>query len=48
MGLSPDSQRYFTLHHTAADTFDKINKRELQLGAATMAAMVYLLSEYGL
>ena len=48
MGLSPDSQQYFTLHHTAADTFDKDNKRELQLGAETMAAMVYLLSEYGL
>ncbi|GAB4396994.1 MAG: M28 family peptidase [Microscillaceae bacterium] len=47
MGLRPDSQRYFDYHHTAIDTFDKVNWRELQLGAATMAAMLYLLSEYG-
>jgi hypothetical protein len=43
LGLMPDSQRYFDIHHTAADTFEKINKRELELGAAAMAAMVYLL-----
>jgi len=48
MGLSPDSQRYFDVHHTAADTFDKVNRRELELGAASMAALVYLISEYGL
>ena len=48
MGLSPDSQRYFEIHHTAADTFDKVNKRELESGAAAMAALVYLISEYGL
>lgn len=48
MGLSPDGQRYFDYHHTEIDTFDKINARELQLGAAAMATMVYLLSEYGL
>lgn len=47
-GLLPDSQRYFDYHHTAIDTFDKINKRELELGAASMASLVYLLSEYGL
>ena len=48
LGLEPDSQRYFDVHHTAADTFDKVNKRELELGAAGMAMMTYLLSEYGL
>lgn len=47
-GYSPDSQRYFDLHHSAADTFDKVNKRELELGAASMAALVYLLDKYGL
>ncbi|MDG1328273.1 MAG: M20/M25/M40 family metallo-hydrolase [Flavobacteriaceae bacterium] len=31
-GLSPDSQRYFDYHHAANDTFDKVNKRELELG----------------
>lgn len=48
MSLRPDSQRYFDLHHAAIDTFDKVNQRELQLGAAAMTAMVYLLAEYGL
>ena len=33
-GLRPDPQRYFDYHHAASDTFDKINKRELELGAA--------------
>lgn len=48
IGLSPDSQRYFDLHHAATDTFDKVNKRELELGAASMAGLVYMISEYGL
>jgi len=42
IGLRPDSQRYFDYHHTSIDTFDAINKRELELGAATMAALIYL------
>ncbi|MDX2301619.1 MAG: M20/M25/M40 family metallo-hydrolase [Microscillaceae bacterium] len=46
--LIPDSQRYFDYHHTAVDTFDQVNPRELQLGAAAMAALVYLIAEYGL
>jgi carboxypeptidase Q len=48
IGFLPDSQRYFTLHHTAADTFDKVDKRELEMGAASMAALVYLLDQHGL
>ena len=46
-GLKPDSQRYFDIHHAATDTFDAINKRELELGAATMASLVYLFDTYG-
>ena len=46
-GLRPDSQRYFDYHHAKNDTFDAINKRELELGAATMAALVYLFDKYG-
>ncbi len=45
-GLNPDSQRYFDYHHSALDTFDKVNKRELQLGAAAMASLVYLFDKY--
>lgn len=48
MGLSPDSQRYFDIHHNSQDVFEKVSRRELELGAATMAAMVYLIDMYGL
>ncbi len=48
IGFYPDSQRYFDYHHAASDTFDKVNKRELELGAASMAALVYLIDTYGL
>ncbi|MCF8254296.1 MAG: M20/M25/M40 family metallo-hydrolase [Bacteroidia bacterium] len=48
IGFGPDSQRYFDIHHTAVDTFDKVSKRELELGAANIAALVWLISEYGL
>jgi Peptidase family M28 len=46
--LRPDSQRYFDYHHAANDTFDAINKRELELGAATMAALMYLMDQNGI
>ena len=46
-GLRPDSQRYFNFHHAANDTFDAINKRELELGAAAMSSLVYLVDQYG-
>ncbi len=48
IGLLPDSQRYFDYHHSTEDTFDKVNERELQLGAGAMASMIYLLAEYGI
>jgi len=45
-GLKPDSQRYFDYHHAANDTFDAVNKRELELGAAAMTSLVYLFDKY--
>jgi len=47
-GLRPDSQRYFDYHHTAIDTFDAVNKRELELGAAAMTSLIYLVDKYGI
>ena len=47
-GFWPDSQRYFDYHHTASDVFEAVNKRELQLGVAAIASLVYLLDKYGL
>ena len=48
VGLQPDSQRYFDYHHAANDTFDSVNKRELELGAAAMASLMYLFDQYGI
>ena len=47
-GLKPDSQRYFDYHHASNDKFDAINKRELELGAATMASLMYLIDQNGI
>ena len=46
-GLRPDTQRYFDHHHAANDTFEHVNKRELELGAATMTSLIYLVDKYG-
>ena len=48
VGLEPDSQRYFDIHHAATDVFENVSERELKLGAANMAALIWLVSEYGL
>jgi hypothetical protein len=47
-GLKPDSQRYFDYHHAANDKFDAINKRELELGAATMTSLIYMIDQNGI
>jgi carboxypeptidase Q len=46
--LNPDPQRYFDIHHARSDVFEAVNKRELQLGAVNMAALIYLVDKYGL
>jgi len=45
-GLKPDSQRYFDHHHSDNDRFEHVNKRELELGAAAMTALVYMMDNY--
>jgi hypothetical protein len=47
IGYLPDSQRYFDVHHSPNDVFENVNKRELELGAASMAALVYLIDQHG-
>jgi carboxypeptidase Q len=47
-GLQPDSQRYFDIHHARSDVFESVNKRELELGAVSIAALIYLVDKYGL
>ncbi len=46
--LRPDSQRYFDVHHAPNDVFENVNIRELKLGAINMAALIYLIDQYGL
>jgi len=48
IGFIPDSQRYFKYHHTAIDNFEAVNQRELEMGAAAMASVIYLIDKYGL
>ena len=48
LGFIPDSQRYFDVHHAAEDNFKNVNKRELELGAGAITALIWLFSEYGL
>jgi len=47
IGYLPDSQRYFDVHHTPNDVFENVNKRELELGSASMAALIYLIDQHG-
>lgn len=44
-GFVPDSQRYFDFHHAPSDVFENVNKRELELGAAAIASLLYLLDK---
>lgn len=46
IGYRPDSQRYFDHHHADSDVFEAVHQRELELGGASMAALVYLLDKY--
>jgi carboxypeptidase Q len=47
IGFRPDSQRYFDIHHSSNDVFENVNKRELELGAAAITALVYLIDQHG-
>ena len=48
IGYRADSQRYFDIHHTPNDVFENVNKRELELGAAAMTSLVYLIDQHGI
>lgn len=43
--LDVDGAHYFDIHHTPADTLDKVNPRELALCVATMAVMAYVVAD---
>ena len=41
LGLRPNSQKYFDYHHTQIDTFENVNKRELELGSSIKVVLVF-------
>ncbi|MDR6548046.1 hypothetical protein J2810_004133 [Chryseobacterium rhizosphaerae] len=43
--LVPDPQRYFDIHHTSEDTFEKVNRRELLLGSSVMTQLIYMIDK---
>jgi hypothetical protein len=43
-GLWQDARSYFTFHHTAADTLDKIDPQELRKNAAALAVLGYAIA----
>jgi hypothetical protein len=45
VGLWPDSSRYFDVHHCERDTLEQVSPRELQLGALSMAVLLWQVSE---
>ncbi len=45
LGMAVNSQRYFDYHHSEEDVFENVNKRELEFGAAAMAAIIYLVDQ---
>jgi len=48
IGLTTNSQRYFEYHHSANDTVDQVSRREMQLGTAAIASLVYLIDKNGI
>lgn len=48
IGLIVDHHRYFDYHHSANDVFEAVNDRELELGAAAMAILAYVLAMEGI
>jgi carboxypeptidase Q len=48
IGYKADPQRYFWYHHSANDTFEKVNIRELQMGSAAIASLIYLIDSFDL
>lgn len=45
MGLEVDASRYFWYHHSAADTFDKIDAGEMARCVAALAVMAYVAAD---
>ena len=47
MGLNVESEKYFWYHHSAADTFDKLNHKDFNECVATIAAYAFGVADAG-
>lgn len=47
LGLNQDGTKYFDYHHTAADTLDKIDPKDLDFNVAVYASVIYLAAQAG-
>ena len=45
MSLEVDGSKYFLIHHTPADTIDKIDPVEMAKCAAAVAVMAYVVAD---
>lgn len=45
LAYSGDSNKYFTIHHTPADTVDRIEPQEVSQAAASLAAVIYVVAD---
>ena len=45
LAYSGDSTKYFTIHHTPADTVDRIDPQEVSRAAASLAAVIYVVAD---
>jgi hypothetical protein len=48
VSIFPDMEHYFDYHHSPNDIFEHVNRRELQMGSAAIAALIYLIDKYDL
>jgi len=48
ISFKPDPQSYFDYHHSLNDTFEQVNIRELQMGSAAIASLLYLMDKFDL
>jgi hypothetical protein len=47
-GVAPENHRYFDYHHSDKDRIDKVNPRELEMGAIAEALLAYMIAQEGL
>ncbi len=48
IGLVPESQSYFDVHHSGRDVLDAVNSMELELGAIAIAVFAYVMAQEGI